>query len=680
MADENFLGTTEALAQAKVILAAISAATADEQVTLFRYHLERQVDQIEQLELGMLDFLNECVLLAGQNMQDVRLQLIEIRLDKLENPDPPSLKDITMDLVLVLAIELAVVASPYLAAGAVALLPVLMSRWKNFRLDRAAKALENLEKRWQDMGRRLNSEYNRYHEVFEIYMGKRTSYWITISSSKQELARSLEQIRKLNVERQKLKAQIEILRLAVNQKQVGKVINSYNPEIKPGKWRTFYEDAKNTTSGRIGEDLGAAFNEYVKRYGLEGSSGQDESIPYYLTSEATGGFLAEISNEKNRVLGEYSSLRLLARYLDDGLLLEDGVIQQFFIDTFYAISEGQSVLALKELLRPAIVAGFEFTCWVYYLARNGALASQDVEIFVEFSKENEIVGDVLVLDTVSPEDTQIFNPQGIGDVHRSVPVKGRQYPGIAMISDHMADYLYKKFARDIVSNSPYKIIPFEYEEADYQNVFTLPEDILIFFSNPIRKQRIAELKLIVILAFQHFLDSAKDIKTIPLFGVEARTIGEILPIRSGLNQPVPPSEAELEEAHLQALTALSSAVGQTDYAVLDYYNQYREHLITRLNDYFAGVTEYQLVRALNLEDRTYELMILSNLDDQKQAILRLIGQLQSTLANSSHDFLWRQIDTDFGSAITSIQNNDPENLLADEVKWSQFDSVIHPPD
>ena len=91
-------------------LAAISAAPDQAtQFALFRYYLERKIDQMERFELQRVEFIKDCLLLASQNMQDARLQLIEDRLSALENPKGASmgwlLTVFVIELVIVFAVE-----------------------------------------------------------------------------------------------------------------------------------------------------------------------------------------------------------------------------------------------------------------------------------------------------------------------------------------------------------------------------------------------------------------------------------------------------------------------------------------------------------------------------------------------------------------------------------------------
>lgn len=118
-------GDQEALDHLRSLLAAISEADASRQVPMLRAWLEHAIDRVEAVELSFYDFLSECALLAGENMQDVRLQFVERRLDDLENPPGPTLRDVLVAFAIVLAVELAVVAAvhaaiPALIGGAVA--------------------------------------------------------------------------------------------------------------------------------------------------------------------------------------------------------------------------------------------------------------------------------------------------------------------------------------------------------------------------------------------------------------------------------------------------------------------------------------------------------------------------------------------------------------------------------
>src|SRR5215471_15660600 len=54
-----------------------------------RFKLEFELDQMQATDDAFFDFWVECVHLAVANVQATRLQYLQLRVDKLENPDTP---------------------------------------------------------------------------------------------------------------------------------------------------------------------------------------------------------------------------------------------------------------------------------------------------------------------------------------------------------------------------------------------------------------------------------------------------------------------------------------------------------------------------------------------------------------------------------------------------------------
>jgi hypothetical protein len=81
---------TAATAALTAELAGVDACKPDwtlaDQARYVRVLIEDGIDELARNDDAHYDYVADCVLLAGQNMQDARLQLIEERLDAVENP------------------------------------------------------------------------------------------------------------------------------------------------------------------------------------------------------------------------------------------------------------------------------------------------------------------------------------------------------------------------------------------------------------------------------------------------------------------------------------------------------------------------------------------------------------------------------------------------------------------
>ena len=128
------------------MMSVVERAPGDRRVPLLRSYLEQSLDEFELLEIEVQDFIADCALLAAQRMQDLRLEVVEIRLSNLEKPTF-NMRDIVLDLVLLVTIELAVILAPHALAGSGAaagiggLISTLFSNRARARAIRAEKDL-----------------------------------------------------------------------------------------------------------------------------------------------------------------------------------------------------------------------------------------------------------------------------------------------------------------------------------------------------------------------------------------------------------------------------------------------------------------------------------------------------------------------------------------------------------
>ena len=82
-----------------------------------RFKLEFELDQMQATDDAFFDFWVECVHLAVTNMQATRLQYLQLRVEKLENPDAPPLGAVLLSMAASLLEQLVVVGVIELAAG-----------------------------------------------------------------------------------------------------------------------------------------------------------------------------------------------------------------------------------------------------------------------------------------------------------------------------------------------------------------------------------------------------------------------------------------------------------------------------------------------------------------------------------------------------------------------------------
>src|SRR5689334_3790729 len=125
----------------RALLAGIDACAAEspgwtsaDQVRFVRLFIDKGLDELEQVEDDLLEFLSVCAQLAGENMQDARLWSLERQVDEIKNPTV-TVEQMLMDAAILLAGELLIASGFYYA------LPGLLILLKNRNVARAARKL-----------------------------------------------------------------------------------------------------------------------------------------------------------------------------------------------------------------------------------------------------------------------------------------------------------------------------------------------------------------------------------------------------------------------------------------------------------------------------------------------------------------------------------------------------------
>jgi hypothetical protein len=602
-------------------------------------------------------------------MQDVRLQILEARVDKLENPAPPTLAEITINLALVLTMELAVIFAPHIGVGLIAGFLAAKTRWTSRRIGTLSRKLESLNHdlaRYQD---RLHEARNSL-DIHAMYGSTSVLDTIDVALVPRFMANVVQ-------EKARITRKLESLRMTGEDKGVLNAVQAMTPTPK-GKWDEYLQSIKSqnahATQGRIGEDLGAALQKYV-----QAGFSPDASIgvyPVFLTSDYVSPLLTQIGDEKARISDSYSESRLAVRYKTDELLLDDEGLELFFVGAFDAIIDGESKFLQRQAVRGALVAGIEFTCWLNYLNRMGALAYEpNVETEASIvTRKYAIVNDVLVLEELNnnylPTNT-ISVPQ--------VTLKGDRYPGIGIITEYLADYLYQRFAKLYLRNSPEKIVPWDYDESVYSEAAGLPSRLFRgLLNNSVRDKRIAELKLIVILAIRDFLGKVQELATIPVFDDDAtHKVSDYLPLGSGLRTQPALSTADIQQATDEALFGLGAAVAQTDFAMKSFCDLSRVQLEVRINDLMALVNDYQHRQQTDTLDSTTAQQILEQIQSKKDSATAHYEQLRATLQSQEQDELLKEVETQYGPIMADLANYDADTLVSPDVAWAFFESIMN---
>ena len=700
MPDTPFDAQTLVPMEEQRTLAAISAAPNEAtQFALFRYYLERKIDQMERFELQRVEFIKDCLLLASQNMQDARLQVIEDRLSALENPKGDSmgwlLTVFVIELVIVFAVECVfVVAIPEAIKAATNLL----AKSKAYRAGSLARERDQLMKQLQDLERKASATRQEAASIIDfqndlavinkaVFKGKAGSGQAQFFADRQ-LTSAYVSLRETITEIKATKDKIELLSVSMKKKEVEAAFEAAKAAIKPGPWKDFFtrigKNMGDVGLSRLGENVGAAANDAALALGQKASSAVDGGAaaepyatfsPVYLTSDAVSNLLDELFYERWDIGEHFSILRGLARYLDNGSLLEHETIQQYFLTPLEDYHITASMMAVA---RGPIVASMEAALWATYLCQSSALIMENgISTTVQENHlyEGQIVNDLYI--TELPKGYQPSTDALFGTP--KTEVKGNRYPGITRISNQLADYLYKKFAKSYVLKERLGL-PFAYDPVGtaFDSVLDIPDTVLGgIFNNPEREQMLGKLKILVIVAFGHMLTKAgQQSEEILGYSLPIGDCGAQGPSASGLSSE---EQARISE---EALTVLSGALRQTDYAIAQDIQVRLQHLLVVLTDLEAFISDYEIWIALYDVPGPDEWFSAQEANDweagikQKQDELNAIYAWFAALKGKEQDAVWQSIEAQYDARIQKMSGWTSSRSTSHD--WSMFDPIVSP--
>ena len=484
------------------------------------------------------------------------------------------------------------------------------------------------------------------------------------------------------------KNKIEILSAAMKRKEIEAAFEAAKASIKPGPWKDFFtrigKQVGDVGLHRLGENVGTATTDAALSLSQKASSAVDGGAaaepyttfsPVYLTSDAVSNLLDELFYEQWDIGEHFSILRGLVRYLDNDSLLEHETIQQYFLTPLDDYHVTASMMAVA---RAPIVASMEAALWATYLCQSSALIVETrISTVVQENHlyEGQIVNDLYITELpkgYKPSTDTIFGTP-------KTEVKGNRYPGITRISNQLADYLYKKFAKSYVLKERL-VLPFPYDPVGtaFDSVLDIPDTVLGgIFNNPEREQMLGKLKILVIVAFGHMLTKA---------GQQSEEIlGYSLPIGDCGAQG--PSASRLSSEDLvriseEALTVLSGALRQTDYAIAQDIQVRLQHMLVVLADLEAFISDYEIWIALYDVPGPDEWFSAQEASDweagikQKQEELNAIYGWFAILKGTEHDAVLQSIEAQYGARIQKMSGWTSSRSTSHD--WSMFDPIVSP--
>jgi hypothetical protein len=472
----------------------------EDQIRFVRVFVEEGIEQLARGEEAKFVFMAECASLAGENMQDARIHVLEQRT----KPTPVTMADLLVNLGLMLALELAVVAGATYALPAVLAFAATRLQARNARRlvttrvaeqQRASEALEAME---AVMKRTRDDYIAALREPLETSLALELSNArVAAAKAKKEYAVAL-QARVLS----------EDLARRAQEAAAAPIPPSLDSILDSPKLQAFLDGVvAPTTVARVAENSATAA---LEAFGSAGESSDRDSEPFK-TSTLIGRFLSETGRERNEAAEDWAATRMHLRLLTDEQFVASELAHQLFLSV-HAEAASAAALEIAAADREPLILGIEGALWLTWLRGIGALGKQPVTSVVVPSGPQgvgDVNGDLLITGQTKLRPL----PPGTGTPRAPIPslVDGVRYPGLVRITDGHAEYLYVRFARGFFTLNPGAAPrPLAFDAARYDEVPSLPPS-QFGFPNLEREQRIGEMKLLVIEFFRLLSDNPAEI-------------------------------------------------------------------------------------------------------------------------------------------------------------------------
>ena len=451
--------------------------------------LEDGIDELARADDARFDHVADCLLLAGQNMQDARLAALDGRVGTLEHPEPPTLPHLATDTAIMLGVELAIVLGAEVGVPALIALAAARVRSRTTRQLTAvpAEPLATLAATAADRREVVAG----LRSVTAGTPGGATEF--AEENARQQLADADQRLRI---------GLVAAMTGAESVEAVTETLDRLAAPTSPELTELLGGVAARTTVQRVAEN--GAVN-VTARLHAAGAPPAPAARSPFLSSTYAGAVLAEIRRDQEEAAREWRRLRFAVRAVPDRHLTLSPLVHELClrIQLFTPHPFVETGLATR---REALVLGFETLLWLGWLRHAGALGAEPVAAF-----------DVDRTWGPSPEAGMVFGTRHAESVTRDVApggslvyrTSGTDYPGIARLADEgLATFLYFRYAGPWFTAHPRTApAPLEFTPARYEQVAAMPGSTPLGFDNLDRSDRLAEMKLLVITFFR-LLDAA----------------------------------------------------------------------------------------------------------------------------------------------------------------------------
>ncbi|MCU0633615.1 MAG: hypothetical protein MUE41_01975 [Gemmatimonadaceae bacterium] len=501
--------------------AGLSHLNEEAQLAAIRRVMGQDVDRLEVELLAQVELVRDCLLMAANSMQDARLALLERELAKVQHPAPKQVGEFVVEAVLILAGELAIVLLPYLGATAVAatLAPLALTTADAVRKGRAQlRGFEETRAHLATQSESLWSQVTALSKQSVVVQQAHDEAGAALArtaadAAPEQLYGRVDQLMstqgliddiddKLRETRTQLRAAEEAALPEVEKMVAAFVTNdavTTSPVAKLGaKMRA-------TTDSRIGQTLGAVIASPRSPSG-DSSAGATDTV--FFTSDVLGEQLDACRARAAQVRLAMAAFRRMVADVTWNELLEEPTWQQRMVDlcTIPALLSTERAASRRSL--PALVRSAEVVLWYEWLSVTGALTVDTTATYTHTIKAfgtgspgtpapDRVVGPYWIFEPMGEQ-----RGDGSAGVHSVIQQDyAAQYlPGLAILTEAQAAYLYERFARALVTSDAG--LPFSLADTDFSQISRLAPTNFFGGTNDAREQLIARQKIIVIAAFQ----------------------------------------------------------------------------------------------------------------------------------------------------------------------------------
>ncbi len=527
------------------LLAGLSELDESDRLRYLRAYLGYVIDRIRANEEDHLAFLAECAMLAAENVQDIRIEHLELRFDALVNPPPKPWGEVFTDVAMALAMQAGIVIGwqatmagflSVLAWGAVrkntlsAFAATSAARFQEASVHRHLETSRLERQALEDLGYgRVNMRAYRggwwvptrgggeislppnaiqslsppYPGTGKVYPTINPDYVRTVDQKilfwQNETARSSQQLAKAVDTYEKA---FDDAALAA--KQARKGWGERWNELMNGSWGGVIVGTTQTA-------LSAA------DAALDSASDPSKAVAPFLASEVVGRYLDWVGDERILIADTCAGMRMMLDATADGDLKEGDEFLKFLLMMgTEQLSDWKQLRLYRNAARSIVVRGMEAAIWHEYLSANGILLPPErVNLRTASShRANEVVGAYYVLSDgeESPrtlDDPAYFAmPRRDGSPPATTPPP--MYAHDALLYRHaermpelLAAALFRRYAQPYyaIAENAAKLLPFVYKEGVYTDLKVPPEDDFWGYPDPQSLRRIAEMRFIVIRYF-----------------------------------------------------------------------------------------------------------------------------------------------------------------------------------